>query len=284
MGFGGVSNGFNRISGGTGTTDGLYIMSATGRDIAFRTNGSGTTSMLISSGGNVLINTTDATKTRLLLNAEGNFSTSGNMTSGLAITNGSFGRALNMGIFESGAYGWIQAAYVNNADTTFALALQPRGGNVGIGTSSPSATLHVNSVGSNSGNSGIVERIRNGYYIGFTARSISSNTNVFKLTGFAPVNSVAGAAVVRVLISGTKTGNDTYASIYEYTILRSGQSALNVVEQRNIGRGGLAASVVGNEVIFTLVFGSYNEALINVEVLSINGELGNEPAVSLQFI
>ena len=158
------------------------------------------------------------------------------------------------------------------------------GGNVAIGTSSPSATLHVNSVGSNSGNSGIVERIRNGYYIGFTARSISSNTSVFKLTGFAPVNSLAGAAVVRVLISGTKTGNDTYASIYEYTILRSGQSALNVVEQRNIGRGGLAASVVGNEVIFTLVFGSYNEALINVEVLSINGELGNEPAVSLQFI
>jgi hypothetical protein len=82
----------------------------------------------------VLINTSDTTKTRLLLNAEGNYSTSGNMTSGLAITNGSFGRALNMGIFESGAYGWIQAAYVNNADTTFALALQPRGGNVLIGT------------------------------------------------------------------------------------------------------------------------------------------------------
>jgi hypothetical protein len=51
MGFGGVSNGFNRIAGGTGTTDGLYITSATGRDIAFRTNGSGTTSMLITSGG-----------------------------------------------------------------------------------------------------------------------------------------------------------------------------------------------------------------------------------------
>jgi len=55
----GVSNGFNRISGGTGTTDGLYITSATGRDIAFRTNGSATTSMLITSGGNVGIGTTN---------------------------------------------------------------------------------------------------------------------------------------------------------------------------------------------------------------------------------
>jgi hypothetical protein len=60
MGFGGVSNGFNRIAGGTGTTDGLYITSATGRDIAFRTNGSGTTSVLITSGGNVGIGNTVA--------------------------------------------------------------------------------------------------------------------------------------------------------------------------------------------------------------------------------
>jgi hypothetical protein len=65
------------------------------------------------------------------------------MTTGFAIANTTAGRALNMGVFESGAYAWMQAAYINNADTTFALALQPRGGNVGIGTTSPSSLLTV---------------------------------------------------------------------------------------------------------------------------------------------
>ena len=51
MGFGGVSNGFNRIAGGTGTTDGLYILAATGRDIVFRTNGSGSNVLVLASTG-----------------------------------------------------------------------------------------------------------------------------------------------------------------------------------------------------------------------------------------
>jgi hypothetical protein len=51
MGFGGVSNGFNRIAGGTGTTDGLYILAATGRDIVFRTNGSGSNVLVLASSG-----------------------------------------------------------------------------------------------------------------------------------------------------------------------------------------------------------------------------------------
>lgn len=51
MGFGGVSNGFNRIAAGTGTTDGLYILAATGRDIVFRTNGSGSNTLVLASTG-----------------------------------------------------------------------------------------------------------------------------------------------------------------------------------------------------------------------------------------
>ena len=107
-----------------------YVTLATTQTIS----GAKTFSANILANTKVLINSTDTTKTPLLLNAEGNYSASGNMTSGFAITNTSFGRALNMGIYESGAYGWIQSAYINNADTTFALALQPRGGNVLIGT------------------------------------------------------------------------------------------------------------------------------------------------------
>ena len=115
------------VLNGTNTTGGVLIGSTLG------VTGVATFSANILANTKVLINSTDTTKTPLLLNAEGNYSASGNMTSGFAITNTSFGRALNMGIYESGAYGWIQSAYINNADTTFALALQPRGNNVLIG-------------------------------------------------------------------------------------------------------------------------------------------------------
>jgi len=98
--------------------------------------------MLITSSGNVGIGTSTVFSP-LHLNANGNYSTSGNMTTGFVISNSTTGRALNLGTFDSGGYSWIQAAYVNNADTTFPLALQPRGGNVGIGTSSPSNKLDV---------------------------------------------------------------------------------------------------------------------------------------------
>jgi hypothetical protein len=114
---------------GIGTSTPTYTLDVTG---TARVSGN----TLINS--KLLINSSDTGKTPLLLNAEGNYATSGNMTTGFAITNTSFGRALNMGVYESGAYAWMQAAYINNADTTFALSLQPRGGNVGIGLTNPS--------------------------------------------------------------------------------------------------------------------------------------------------
>jgi hypothetical protein len=39
IGFGGTTNGYNRVFGATGTSDGLFLCAATGRDIHFRPNG-----------------------------------------------------------------------------------------------------------------------------------------------------------------------------------------------------------------------------------------------------
>ena len=58
IGFGGLTNGYNRIFGNTGTSDGLFICSATGRGINFRANGGATTHMAIDSVGRVGIGTT----------------------------------------------------------------------------------------------------------------------------------------------------------------------------------------------------------------------------------
>ncbi|MBU6141754.1 hypothetical protein KGO95_01370 [Patescibacteria group bacterium] len=46
--------------------------------------------------------------------------------------------------YTGGAYGWIQAHYSNRADLTHPLAINPNGGNVGIGTTNPQHLLSVN--------------------------------------------------------------------------------------------------------------------------------------------
>jgi hypothetical protein len=91
----------------------------------------------------MLINTTASNFTPFLLNSNGSFTASGNITTGLAITNTTAGRSINIGVFDAGAYAYIQSAYVASAQTTFALALNPNGGNVGIGTTSPEGKLTV---------------------------------------------------------------------------------------------------------------------------------------------
>jgi len=111
--------------GGSGTTN--YVSKFTASGVLGN-------SLIFDNGTNVGISNANPFSP-LHLNANGNYSSSGNMTTGFVISNGTTGRALNMGVFDSGGYSWIQAAYVNNADTTFPLALQPSGGNVLIGTS-----------------------------------------------------------------------------------------------------------------------------------------------------
>jgi hypothetical protein len=199
------------------------------------------------------------------------------------------------GIIETAYIGAVMASdYENDSDLVFgtrqsATTVDEKmritsSGKVGIGTTSPSAQLHTTSVGVSSGSSGIIERVRNNYYVGFSAKNIALDTDVFKVGAFEAVNSRGGAAIVRVLISGTKAGSDHFASIYEYTILRNGASALAVTEQTSIGRGGLSAAVSGNDVVFTLLFADYSDALINVELLNVSGTVNLEHITQLTFL
>jgi hypothetical protein len=71
IGFGGNSNGYNRVFGGVGTGDGLFLASATGKAIYFRPNGGTADFMTITSGGELLINTTsDAGDYKLQVNGQ----------------------------------------------------------------------------------------------------------------------------------------------------------------------------------------------------------------------
>jgi hypothetical protein len=274
---GGTFNGGWSTDGSNGIAGIVLETSNGGSAIAFGTTASNTSPserMRIVAGGNVGIGTTTPAF-KLDVNGEGKVT--GKFRVGGAVMLAEPGT----GVLLFGSEGGSQTAIYSASAERIRI---DTAGNVGIGTTDPLAILHTTGISPSSGSSGIIERIRNNYYIGFASRIISSDTNIFKVSGFTPVNSSGGAAVVRVVISGVKVGIDTFASIYEFTILRNAQSALSVTEQRNIGRGGLSATVSGNEVIFALLFASYSDAIINVELMCINGAPNFEQTVSLLFL
>jgi len=58
LSFSGTTNGHNRILGANNANDGLYLCSATGEDITFRTNGGNANTFRMTSGGNFQMNNT----------------------------------------------------------------------------------------------------------------------------------------------------------------------------------------------------------------------------------
>jgi hypothetical protein len=165
-----------------GTQD-LAIIAGSGKGTKFFENGGGTPSMTITSGGNVGIGTTvQASKLdvngNLAVGAGGGVSapTNGMYVTGIAgigtqypysgtqltvagansaptlssnnsallmLTTPSTGQ-LTFGTFQNSPYySWIQTKDANNSGTAYPLALNPLGGNVGIGASSPGYKLEV---------------------------------------------------------------------------------------------------------------------------------------------
>jgi len=101
--------------------------------------------MLLDSSGNLLVG---GTTSRLRLTVRGldaSAPTLGTASGSALLCNSASSSEYGMmfGVASSG-YGWIQQQRVDGSATAYALALQPSGGYVGIGTSSPSYLLTVN--------------------------------------------------------------------------------------------------------------------------------------------
>ena len=153
VGFGGTTNGYNRIFGNTSTADGLFLASATGRGIFFRTNGSGVDSMSINPSGQVGIGV-DSARGKLELNGNGQ----------------AWATAPGIRVWDSyNSKGWFVGSANNVATGDFYIRTLPNEtdnpaaanqkefvikhstGNVGIGTLSPSSKLEVDGVVSATG-------------------------------------------------------------------------------------------------------------------------------------
>ena len=94
--------------------------------------------MRIDSSGNVGIVLTDTNSVKLGITGNSGLpATSGTTQTGLLRLKASNNATLDMGADHINAVGWLQVTDVANLSLEYNLLLQPNGGNVGIGLTSP---------------------------------------------------------------------------------------------------------------------------------------------------
>ena len=105
----------------------------------------GSEDLTILSGGYVGIGTTNPTATLNVKNSSAIAlpATSGTTQSASALRVDNGNVVLDFGSYSSNGASWIQSSLVSNLATTFPISLNPNGGNVGIGTASPSESLEI---------------------------------------------------------------------------------------------------------------------------------------------
>jgi hypothetical protein len=115
-------------------------------------DGTGVQALTITPTGNVGINTTTIDQ-RFVINQgtanafnQGIPATSGTTQNGILRLRpavGFFGETLDFGMNVGPTYAWIQSTNASGLNTNYSLALNPNGGNVGIGTTSPTGLLEI---------------------------------------------------------------------------------------------------------------------------------------------
>ena len=148
----------------------------------------------IDSSGNVGINTTSPTG-KLHIDSNNTPTLSGTSPTGALVIKSTATTALTFGVYElSPFYGWLQMRHGSIADIAYPLALQPVGGNVGIGTTNPTAYLDVKGIQDTAG--AISLQLRSGNSnANFSSNQITlgyNNTDQYRHTIKTRHNSGAG--------------------------------------------------------------------------------------------
>jgi hypothetical protein len=202
-----------------------------------------TEKMRITSTGNVGIGTTSPAQKLEIKNTNGQAATTGTTQNGIArFSVPSYDEALDVGfhvgVSGPSSYAWLQSTNASNLSVNYNLALNPNGGNVGIGTTSPVASLQIGS-----GTSNAFERSQVAIFSGTASGSI--------LNALALVNSASAA-----------NGNGT---------------ALNFHNASNYASTGRISTVQDSDVDTSMRFSVYNSVdntLVERLRISPNGNVG----------
>jgi len=164
----------------------LAVNPVAGDTNQFVVGSSTATSFLIDNAGKVGIGLTSLFG-KFNINSSGIPAVSGSITSGLVISNGLTGTAANLGTYDSGStatsYSYLKSTYVNSAGTALALVLQPTGGNVGIGSTTPLAKFGVHA---NNGDT-------NTLLFNIASSTASATTSLFSISNGGVITSTASA-------------------------------------------------------------------------------------------
>ena len=240
IGFGGTTNGYNRVFGNTGTGDGLYLAAATSQGIWFWTNGANTR-MHISPGGNVIIGSTTDAGFKLDVNGTARVSSYLNVNAQADAANGSINiesidptlrfrvtsGTANKRIYEwraiaaGGAYDYLQLRLWNDAQTSASqlLSISSDGAATFSSSVSVDTTMSALNIRARSGGSLFLANPSNTY--DWALFHNASNNLIFNFNGSNLLTlNTGGAATFSSTINATSftAGNRTVltsAAIYD---------------------------------------------------------------------
>ncbi len=130
------------ISASTTTTTAYKVTADTTGTLVLQTGSTPTTAATIDASQNVGVNSTGTIRTKLMVSSSNasDTLTVGTASGGFSITNTNNAYGLQFGSLSTGN-SWIQSARLDGTATAYNLLLQPGGGSVGIGVTSPSYIL-----------------------------------------------------------------------------------------------------------------------------------------------
>lgn len=130
----------------TGVSNGYQILVTVGNAQTYKWHNGGTQSMTLDADGDLGIGTTNPVQRLQVSSAVGNPATSGSTQNGIVrLSNTTDNGVLDIGIKSGGTGAWLQSTDggASGLANQYPLLLNPVGGNVGIGTSSPNSKLEV---------------------------------------------------------------------------------------------------------------------------------------------